>query len=250
MGTKNGLAEMISEINDSLKICMGIGPQCADPAGNVEVECNITAGKLPRVFHLETTNRALGQKLIVLIGQCPSGGGTTDEVEALKATTPEEALLKLDNIFPIQAHQDNYGNPIMELLSRAGLKGPILWTEYQKCENREDSEPLTDSCANRCADLHLREELLYCASVDAIVVAVGSDAFDRSRKLMSGSRIIGVPHPSRRNADYNLVKALQNQAFVESFKQAVALTSLHSRLWITKDGVDRKSFKIVERKEL
>jgi hypothetical protein len=231
----NNINDLISIIQTSISECMMPGnEQCKSGTQNAAVLCNITLGILPRFFKYETLGRS-GEKLIVIVGHSPSPAANSGEYKALESQSPEEAWEKSNNIFPKQIDQKNYGIPIKEFLQKVNENGPILWTEFRKCQTvpNADIDLLTNN-GRKCADIHLKKELLFAKGVDALIIALGSQTFHDIRQLELGVRLIGIPHPSQ-SGPYNLSAALNVPQFIKYSMFGINNLAKSSRIKICKN---------------
>ena len=155
------------------------------------VRCDRRTGHLPRCLYLDVTGRH-GLRGSVVVGVNP-GRSTASERRYYRERDCTFGAVgtwftELGTHYPYYVY-------LRRLVDRFGLKGPIVWTELAKCENRRGVTNLPLQTFRTCTDAFLQRELEACPK-EWPLVAVGTEAYKGLAYRFPTRTVIGVPHPT------------------------------------------------------
>ena len=196
----NGCVEIqrhIDKIGNQLVGCQ----KCIGKVGN-----NVQEGIMPRCLFFETDVRDVHSKGVVVVGINP-GKSNSKERNAYKR--PNRTYKAFKKYWLDHFSNQGYYSRMRELIDCLEIKGPILWTEMVKCENKSADDKLTfnkyPDVFRTCISRFLLDEVKNVPK-DWPLIAVGRDSFRNLCILFPHREVMGIYHPSARSNNFPNLK--------------------------------------------
>jgi uracil-DNA glycosylase len=101
---------------------------------------------------------------------------------------------------------------------QAGLSGPILWTELVHCQS-VNGVPLSVQTIRECINKHLVPQIRLL-SREAVLVALGGEAYKILAYRFNKRLVLGVPHPTGSYGQWH--RLMHNGKLLDTAKHEVA----------------------------
>jgi len=214
------LEKFINELGENLLKCNEI---CEGISNNKK------RGIIPRCLYLE--NRGEYEKGCVVVGINPGISTKKERADYLKIADLNYEDVKSISKSIIDSHK--YYNQTRKFLEAIDLKGPILWTELVKCENKDKRLPPIQTF-RVCTKNYLTEEIKHIP-INWPLIAVGKIAYNALSFLYPKKAVIGIPHPTGSYGYFD--KLIDGKIIDEVLKDVKKSMNNNAAIWLTHKNI-------------
>lgn len=176
----------ISELGDKLVHCQN------DCLGIINSHAN---GILPRCLIFQIEDKDEKSKGCVIVGINPGPASKEEKNDYMRNNCTYKAV---SDYWEKKLQRKQYYKRLSQLVDELGFKGPILWSELVKCQNKNGKTLPPLQTFRTCTKKFLNKELEIVPS-DWLIIAVGRETYKALAYIYPQRAIIGVNHPKARN---------------------------------------------------
>lgn len=155
------------------------------------IACSLKKGILPRCLMLEIDSRTQSRG-VVIVGINPGRSKPDEQNYYIKNGQSYDEVVEY---WRVHICGLKYYSSLRSFVDQLGFRGPILWTELVKCENKRGVRIPPLQTFRICTKTYLSRELELIPDKWPLI-AVGGEVYKALAYRFPTRIIVGIPHPT------------------------------------------------------